>query len=247
MPWIWSDAQDKWVWARNPAQAAREENNRNNLHNELRRLRQNEVSSAERQGELRSELQQVWRLAQAGWNERNTLAICCALLQARLKETQMEFLSERAVAQDEKEREKQMKDAEEKARRELAEAEQRLKHAEETAKRDLAQEALKKQEARNHISELRETLADEKVKRAFAVEAHTEAKEAKRACQDSLLIELAAAQESAKGASEKLGIMEESMACACEEMSEMESQLEWSTMAEDRVVRLELELATASD
>ncbi|OLP77139.1 hypothetical protein AK812_SmicGene42835 [Symbiodinium microadriaticum] len=250
MPWIWSSVQGAYVWARNQSQANREQNNRNNLHDELQRLRQNEIGSAERLGELRSELQQQSAVNQA-WCERHEATEAAQRsLEARLQETQMEFLSERAAAQEEAQREKQVKDAEETARRELAEAERRLKHAEDRANRDLAQEAGKKQEARNTVSELREALADEKVKLAHAVGACTEEKEDKRACRDSLLVELATAQAKCYAAEEsatkKLGSMEESMACAREEMSEMESELQRSMTAEDKVLRLELELATAS-
>ena len=39
MPWVWSEATQRHVWARSPSQAAREEQNRNNLHDELRHLR----------------------------------------------------------------------------------------------------------------------------------------------------------------------------------------------------------------
>ena len=73
MPWIWSTVQGAYVWARNPSQANREQNNRNsrnNLHDELQRLRQNEIGSAERQGELRSELHQQFALNRA-WCERH--------------------------------------------------------------------------------------------------------------------------------------------------------------------------------
>ncbi|OLP77438.1 hypothetical protein AK812_SmicGene42495 [Symbiodinium microadriaticum] len=102
MPWIWSTVQGAYVWARNPSQANREQNNRNsrnNLHDELQRLRQNEIGSAERQGELRSELHQQFALNRA-WCERHEATEAAQRsLEARVKETQMEFLSEKAVAQ----------------------------------------------------------------------------------------------------------------------------------------------------